>query len=75
MINTVLEYCMRTPLYIHSDQLSMSYHNILDTLLLQVLILQKHWRRWLAEQYVSSLQAERQRRIEWEKQVTNYCSY
>lgn len=34
----------------------------------KVIILQKHWRRWLAEQYVSSLREERIKRLEWEKQ-------
>ena len=42
---------------------------IYHVLLLQVLILQKHWRRWLAEQFVSSLRAERRKRLEWERQV------
>ena len=36
---------------------------------MQVLILQTHWRRWLAQKFVSALKAERQKRLEWEKQV------
>jgi len=36
---------------------------------IQVLILQTHWRRWLAQKFVSALRAEKQKRLEWEKQV------
>eukprot|EP00794_Sanderia_malayensis_P007339 gene7339-8159_t len=34
----------------------------------KVIILQCHWRRWLAERYVNKLRVDREMRIEWERQ-------
>ena len=33
----------------------------------KVLLLQTHWRRWLAQRYVAALRKEKQERAEWER--------
>lgn len=37
-------------------------------LLIQVIILQKYYRRWLAKQYVAKLKEDKRKRLEYERQ-------
>ena len=37
-----------------------------------VIILQCHWRRWLARNYVKDLREDKENRIEWERKVSRY---
>lgn len=42
-------------------------HPPLTYTLTQVLLLQTHWRRWLAERYVAAFRREKQEREEWDR--------